>query len=357
MSKRQSVTIRDVAQKAGVGLNTVSLTLKDSDLVRSETKSKVKAAIEELGYVPNVSARNLRRGTVRTIGVMIPDIHNFHYWDIVAGVEDEARHHDYGIVLSNTNLNPQLELDSLRGLLERRYDGLILMATHTHSKETPTEVRKLLDQGSAIVTIGSTWREVDKIEPYPLEAGPLLMQHLYNLGHRRIGFVLGVAHQDLASGRLEAYCEFTARHNLPQRIEYCGPTIPDGMAATHRLLDDPARPTAIVTVNDYLAVAAMRTIALRGLCIPADISLAGFDNIPLSQYLTPALTTVDVGGPNRGREAVRLLLERLKDPKRPTQIVKIPASLHVRESTGPPPAAFDSRMQPEVPDPKNCNSF
>ena len=337
MSKRQSVTIRDVAQQAGVGMNTVSLTLRDSNLVRPETKAKVKAAVEELGYVPNVSARNLRRGTVRTIGVMIPDIHNFHYWDIVSGVEEEARHHGYGIVLSNTNLNPQLEQDSLRGLLERRYDGLILMATHTHSKDTPPEVQELLEQGGAIVTVGSTWQGVDKIEPYPLEAGPLLMEHLYSLGHRRIGFVLGVAHEGLASGRKEAYHEFTRRHDLPQLIEYCGPTIPDGMAATNLLLDRSNAPTAIVTVNDYLALAAMRVITRRGLRIPTDISLAGFDNIPLSQYLPTTLTTVDVGGPDRGRAAVRLLLNRLKDPKSPPQVVKMPATLHVRESTGPPP--------------------
>jgi LacI family transcriptional regulator len=340
VSKRQSITIRDVAQRAGVGLNTVSLTLKDSDRVRPETKARVQAAVNELGYVPNISARNLRRGTVRTIGIMIPDIHNFHYWDILAGVEDEARQSEYGIVLSNTNLNPQLEQDCLRGLLERRYDGLILMATHTHSKGTPAEVKKLIEQGSAIVTIGSKWQEVDKIEPYPLDAGPLLLEHLYRLGHRHIGFVMGVAHQSLASDRLEAYRRFTMQHDLPQMIEHCGPTIPDGMAATGRLLDRSTRPTAIVTVNDYLAVAAMRVIAQRGLCIPTDISLAGFDNIPLAQYLTPSLTTVDVGGPDRGRAAVRLLLERLKDPKGPRQVVKLPATLHVRESTGPPTAAL-----------------
>ncbi|MBZ0292752.1 MAG: LacI family transcriptional regulator [Anaerolineae bacterium] len=335
MNKRQSVTIREVANKAGVGHNTVSLTLNDSDRVRPETKAKVMAAVRELGYVPNVAARNFRQGTVRTIGVMIPHIHNPLYWDIVAGIEDEARKHDYGIALVNTDLTPQREQDFLRGLLERRYDGLILMATHTHSVETPTEVRELLEQGSAIVAIGSTWQEIDKIEPYPLDAGPLLMEHLYSLGHRHIGFVLGIAHEGLASDRLDAYRAFTQKHDLPQIIETCGPMIPDGMAATCRLLDHPDQPTAIVTVNDYLAIAAMRVLSQRGLRIPEDISLAGFDNIPLSQYLTTSLTTIDIGGADRGRAAVQLLMDRLNNPQREPQVVKFPAILQIRESTGP----------------------
>src|SRR5688500_11532902 len=127
--KRQRVTMRDVAEHARVSINTVSLTLKGSSLVHPNTRAAVIEAVEALGYVPNHTAQNLRQGLVRTIGLMLPDLQNPHYWDIAAGVEQEATGHGYGVVIASSNLSAERELASLRGLLERRYDGLIL-ATH-----------------------------------------------------------------------------------------------------------------------------------------------------------------------------------------------------------------------------------
>ena len=335
---RQRVTMRDVATKANVSINTVSLALRDSDLVHPTTKAAVLAAVEELGYVPNLAAQNLRQGIVSTIGLIIPDIHNPHFWDIADGVENEARRRGYSVVLANSNLNPERELESLRGLLERRYAGLIL-APHFVKEENLAQVQEYLQPHHPIVTFTKVWENVDHVWYYREAAGQVLLDHLYALGHRRIGFVLGVAREGLADERLRAYREFVRGRDLPDLVEKCGPTVPESIAATHRLLDRPAPPTAIMAVNDYLALGVVHAAAERGLSVPRDLSVAGFDNTSLGRYFSPALTSVDTGGSAIGEIAARLVFERIADPERPQQVVEIPPRLVVRESTGRAPRA------------------
>ncbi|HEX2908770.1 MAG TPA: substrate-binding domain-containing protein, partial [Phototrophicaceae bacterium] len=136
--------------------------------------------------------------------------------------------------------------------------------------------------------------------------------------------------------RLRAYESFVGEKQLVSMIEYCGPTIADSIAATDRLLQYQPRPTAIISVNDYLAIGIYRSLGLHGLKIPDDVSVAGFDNTQVAANLFPALTSVDVGGREIGRLSVQLLLQRFADPKRPQQIVEIPARLVPRESTAAP---------------------
>ncbi len=330
--KTQRVTMRDVALRANVSLNTVSLAIKGSDLLLPATKAAVMAIVHELGYVPNQAARNLRQGIVRTIGLMVPDIHNPHFWDIADGVENESRKHGYGVVLSNANLDPMRELESLRGLTERRYDGLIL-ATHFLHDDQVGPVQEHLHPARPIVTFTRSWSRVDRVCYYREAVGLLVLEHLYALGHRRIGFVLGIAREGLADERLRAYRDFVQGHDLPDLVEHCGPAIADGVAASHRLLGLAAPPTAIVAVNDYLAQAVIRAACDRGLCVPHDLSVAGFDNTSIARNIVPSLTSVDVGGSAIGETAARLLFERLAEPDRPPQLVEMPARLVEREST------------------------
>lgn len=333
MAKSQKITMRDVARSVNVSLNTVSLSLQDSDLVHAETKARVLQAVQELGYRPNVTAQNLRRGAVQTIGIMIPDVQNFHFWDIVDGTHDEAYQRGYGVVLAHTSLDRKRENETLRGLIERRYDGVILATTF--SEKAPPEMRALIRQGGAVVTLGATWDGADRVLYFTEATALLLLNHLYDLGHRAIGLVMGVARKDLAIERLQAYQQFVHDRQLISMIEYCGPTVPESEEATNRLLQRETRPTAIVSVNDFLAMGVYRALGSHGLRIPADVSVAGFDNTHIADSLYPALTSVDVGGRNIGRVSVRLLLERLAEPKRPQQIIEMPASLVVRDSTAP----------------------
>jgi LacI family transcriptional regulator len=160
------------------------------------------------------------------------------------------------------------------------------------------------------------------------------------LGHRRIGLFYGVAIPELARDRLGAYRRALQEAGLPlseELIEYCGPTLADGYKAAARLLDRPPRPTALLAVNDLLAVGVLRLLADRGLRVPEDVSVAGFDDIDVASYLVPPLTTVRVNAEEVGRTAGRLIFERMNDPERPLQSIRIPAELVKRTSTGPAP--------------------
>ena len=147
---------------------------------------------------------------------------------------------------------------------------------------------------------------------------------------------MGVAREGMAQERLDAYLYFVAKHKLISMIEHCGPTVPDSTEATNRLLRNQPRPTAIISVNDYLAMGVYRSLGMHGLHIPEDVSVAGFDNTHVAENLYPTLTSVDVGGHEIGRVSVRLILARLADPMRPQQIVEMPAQLVARDSTAAP---------------------
>lgn len=334
MQKSQKVTMRDVAELANVSVNTVSLTLQDSDRVHADTKIAVLNAVQELGYRPNILAQNLRRGVVGTIGIMIPDVRNAHFWDIVEGTHDEAYQHGYGVVLTHTRLDQEQEIKFLRGLIERRYNGVIL--AQTYSEESPIEILSLIQHGGAVVTLGRTWEGADRVKYFQDNTADILLDYLYSLGHRRIGLVMGVARKELAQERLLAYQQFTKQYQLPSMIEYCGPTVPESVEATMRLLQNDPIPTVIISVNDHLAMGVYRGIGLHGLRIPDDVSVASFDNTHIAENLFPSLTSVDVGGSEIGRVSVQLLIQRLADPNCPQQIVEIPARLVIRESTVPP---------------------
>ena len=166
------------------------------------------------------------------------------------------------------------------------------------------------------------------------------MTHLLSLQHRRIGFIFGIAVPDLGTDRLFAYRESLQTAGLPvdpNLIVECGPTLEDSYHATRQLLELPSRPTALLAINDFLAIGALRAIRDLNLNVPQDVSLVGYDDIPLAKYLVPRLSTASKDGEKMGREAVRLLLARLQDPDRPRQRIRLPARLILRESTGPPP--------------------
>jgi LacI family transcriptional regulator, galactose operon repressor len=168
-----------------------------------------------------------------------------------------------------------------------------------------------------------------------------IMNHLLSLGHRRIGFIYGIAVPELGTDRLFAYQESLKAAGLPvdpELVVNCGPTIEDSYQAAQKLLEMPERPTALLALNDFLAVGALRAVQDLNLSVPEDVSLFGYDNIPLAKYLVPRLSSASKEGEKLGREAVRLLFARLQDPGRPPQKIKLPARLILRESTGPAPS-------------------
>ena len=330
-------TQADVAKLAGVSRATVSYVLNDRTggriPITEETRQKVLEAAEALGYQPNALARSLRSGLSHVIGLLIPDTRNPHYLDILAGVEDEVMKRNYYLVLVSASLDPEREHHCLRSLFQRRLDGLILAPTFADLFQE--EIQVLLERTSPVVFVTSQ-EEADCVYADVRSGAEALMDHLISLGHRRIGFVCGVARRDMARIREQVYRDKIAALGTPQNealVWDCGHTIQDGYTATQELLDLAQPPTAIWTVNDLLAVGALRAISERGLRVPEDISLAGFDDIAFASQLYPPLTTVRIHGEELGRRAARILFRRLNDPDCEPVREMISTELVIRQST------------------------
>ncbi|MCO6453611.1 MAG: LacI family DNA-binding transcriptional regulator [Caldilineales bacterium] len=342
-------TQADVAQLAGVSRATVSYVVNDQTggrvPISEETRRRVLDAVAELDYVPDARAQALRSGDTKTIGLIIPDIHNPHFWEIADGVEQEAAAAGYHILLSSISPENRHAEEIFKNLSHRRIDGLVMVPSFIyHSAEAQKTLEYLLKRKVPIVGMmaeyGDSDYKIDRVISDYRDATTEVMNHLLTLGHRRIGLIFGIAVPDLGNDRLLAYQDSLEAAGLPvdpELIVECGPTMEDGYHATRQLLESASPPTALLTINDLLAISALRAIRDLNLNVPQDISLVGYDNIPLAKYLVPRLTTASKDGGKMGREAVRLLLARLQDPDRPRQKIRLPARLILRESTGPAP--------------------
>ncbi|MGC9396410.1 MAG: LacI family DNA-binding transcriptional regulator [Anaerolineae bacterium] len=347
----------DVAQLAGVSTATVSYVvngLADGRVpISEETCQRVWAAIEELGYEPDARAQALRSGNTQTVGLILPDIHNPHFWQIADGVEQELRAAEYHMLLSSADLNPDHGKDIFKEMSRRRTDGLILMSAFIFQSEGAQKIlNRLLKRRFPIVRIGEH-SSIDCVVSNYEAATREAMTYLLSLQHRRIGLIYGVRPPwdnsdtaelsvDSAGGldRLLPYQDCLQAAGLPvdpELIVTCGSTIEDGYQAAQQLLKLPTRPTALLAINDLLAIGALRAASDLGLRIPDDLSLVGYDDIPLSSYLTPRLTTSSKDIAKVGQRAVQLLLARIEDPDQPHQRVDIEAQFIIRESTGPAP--------------------
>lgn len=350
-------TQADVARLAGVSRATVSYVLNgvatERVLISEATRQRVWAAIEELGYQPDARAQALRSGRTKTVGLILPEIHNPHFWQTADGVEQELRAAGYHLLLSSADLSPEYGDDIFKELSQHRIDGLILMSAFVlQSAKGQETLDQLLERRFPIVKIGEH-ATIDCIVSNYRAATREAMEHLLNLGHRRIGLIYGVRSSwetsetenppvDMSGGldRLLTYQECLQVASLPvdpALIVTCGTGLEDGYQAAQRLLALSDRPTALLVINDLLAIGALRAASDLGLRVPWDLSVVGFDDIPMASYLTPRLTTSSKDMIRVGREAVRLLLSRINDPERPQQRVEVQARFIVRESTGPAP--------------------
>ena len=351
-------TQTDVARLAGVSRATVSYVLNgvahDRVPISEETRERVLAVVEELGYEPDARAQALRSGHTNTIGLIIPDIRNPHFWQAADGVEQELRASGYHLLLSSADLSPEYGEDVFKQLSRRRIDGLILLSSHIFQSEGAQKIlTQLLKRRFPIARIGEH-PTIDCVASNYEAATREAIAYLLSLQHRRIGLIYGVRPPwdtigsadlpgDSAGGmdRLFPYRDCLRAAGLPvdpALIVTCGMTIEDGYQAALQLLKLPARPTALLVINDLLAIGALRAAGDLGLRVPADLSVLGYDDIPLASYLAPRLTTSSKDMVRVGREAAKLLLARIRDPDRPHQRVDIQARFIIRESTGPAPS-------------------
>ncbi|MBN1874259.1 MAG: LacI family DNA-binding transcriptional regulator [Anaerolineae bacterium] len=309
----------DVAKLAGVSRSTVSFVLNNRHggqiSISEETRQKVIGAARQLGYEPNAMARSLRSGQSYNIGVLIPNLYNFHYMELLDGIEQELTGQGYHLTLVVTNFDPQRERSCFQSLFQQLLDGLILMPTFWD--QLPDQMDTLAARNSPVVFLPSQDMTTDFVNSDMRMGSEALMDHLLALGHRRIGFVNGVARRELTRVRQAVYREKITQAGLAfddSLFVDCGPTMQDGYEAALNLLSLSIPPTAIWTINDVLAVGALRAVQDRGLCVPEDVAVAGFDDTALSAQLFPPLTTVHIPAYQMGQRAAQILLKRIEEP-------------------------------------------
>jgi LacI family transcriptional regulator len=337
MKKRP--TQSDVARLAGVSRATVSYVLNDANgkaPVSTETRARVLEVIEELGYQPDTRAQSLRSGDSKTIGLLIPDIHNPHFWQAVEGVENEARRAGYDVLLAHSDADVSLEDYCIQAISRRTISGLIVI--RTTRALSPKTVKSLLASGRPIVEHGVVESQFDCIVSNYGKGTREVMRHLLDYGHQNFCFINGVSMPGVGVDRLDVYLQVLTEAGVAEphrRIENCGITTEDGYQAALRVLNSHPRPSALVVINDLLAIGVLRAAADLGLRVPEDLSVASFDDLPVSRYLNPRLTSVYRDTRAEGQQAAKLLFERLSHPDLPTRTVEMPTRLVVRESTGP----------------------
>jgi LacI family transcriptional regulator len=325
-----TVTIHDVAARAGVSVATVSRVLNGKDPVRAETSRNVLAIAKELRYVPNVAARSLSIRRSQTIGVVLPDVHGEFFSEVIRGIDVAARREGYHILVSgsHSDVGEMLEVvEAMRG----RVDGLVIMqpevqATDQLAPDLPVVLLNASADGHDAITIDN------------YGGARLMMAHLAELGHSRIAFIKGPAHNRDARERLRGYRHAMRGTGIVARgLEHAGDfTEEAGYRAANALLQGETRPTAVFAANDSMAVGALSALAAAGVPVPGEMSVAGFDDIPVSRYVSPALTTIRVDIAELGRRAFALLLDGIGDRRLGGREECISTTLMARQSTAPP---------------------
>ncbi len=286
-------TIRDVAKLAGVSIATVSHVINETRYVSDQLIGRVKRAMEELDYHPNLLASSLRGGETKTIGLIIPDISNQFFAEISRKIEDNGLAHGYSLIICNSDDSPEKEKRYIDILLSKQVDGFIFISA---GDETDSLV-KPISKGIPIV-VADRYIEnpnVNTVIVDNFDGGYKASKHLIDLGHKRIGFISGSSTVTPSSDRFEGYKRALNDSNLPVdpsiivRGDY---RYQGGADAMQRLLEADPDITAVFSCNDMMALGAIRTIYNFGLKIPEDISIIGFDDIPLAMSSYPALTTM-----------------------------------------------------------------
>lgn len=334
------VTIKDIARQAGVAHTTVSRALRGSPLIAAATTRRIRAIAAELGYQPSAAARSLKTRRSQVLGVIVSNIADPFFSEILQGIDDAAQQHGYSLFIAAAQHDPRREEAIVNTMREHRVDGVILCSTPF----SPKQSQQLLAHEIPIVVVNNQAAEDYRYSIYhdDVDGSRQITRHLLELGHRRIAYLgnaqSGRATQDRLSGFRQEMAAAGAKI-LPGFIHQAqGGTADDGISSLQYFLDLPVRPTALVCYNDLLAIGVLKGLSLVGIQVPQEFSVTGFDNIAFSEFTAPPLTTFDQPKRFLGAEASRLILELLDAPAGSSQnpganIRLLRGKLLVRQST------------------------
>ncbi|WP_216892892.1 LacI family DNA-binding transcriptional regulator [Nocardia alni] len=330
-----AVSIKEVARRAGVSLGTVSNVLNRPDQVSSATRDRVQRAIAETGYVRNDSARQLRAGRSRTLAMVVLDLANPFFTDVARGAEEEAARHDAMLVLCNSGDDPRREQRHLEQIAEQRVRGVLITPVDGDGEDA---LRTLAAQGVPAVLVDRSSGRPDRcsVSVDDVLGGRLAAEHLLAAGHTRIGFLGGPdSITQVADRRRGAAEAITAAGAILDDIPTAALTFEEGRDAAAELLDRSDYPTAVFCANDLLALGVLQTVTLRGLSVPGDLAVIGYDDIEFAGAAAVPLSSIRQPREELGRAAARLLLEEaVGDGAHRHQHVVFMPELVARRSTG-----------------------
>lgn len=326
-------TILDIARRANVSITTVSRVINNSPhKVNQNTRERVLKIIKELDYRPNAIAKSLINKKTMSIGVIIPDISNPYYAEIVRGIQDLADQRGYTVLLQNTDRRKDRIIKYIYLLREKSADGVIFSGGIIHEPDVLKVLKPIQDR---VVVIGRHPVNFPSIRVDNINGAIEATQHLINLGHRNILFIGGPDKSTTAKDRLKGYLNVLKKlgdQDGKELIKKGDFTIMSGYTITKEFLLQKNRPTAIFAANDQMAFGAIKAIKEEGLKIPEDIAVVGFDNLPLSSYIDPPLTTVEIPMYDLGYTAMEILINLLSG-KKVERIKLFKTKLIIREST------------------------
>ncbi len=325
-------TIKDVAKRAGVSRTTVSRVLNDNGYVSQEAREQVLKAVQEMGYIPSAHAKTMRTKRSGVIGVILPRISTETASRVVNGIEQELADNGYQILLTNTQLKPEKEIENIKLLRSRQVDGIILLATNRNQGLLNT----INETNIPFVALGQELEGVTSVMYDDYHASISIAESLISKGHQRIGFI-GVQEKNHAVGvlRKEGYKDAMKKHNLTideNWIQYGDFTFESGYEAAERLMVGAAMPTAIFAVTDRMAIGALGCLREKNINVPEEMAVYGIGASDLSKHVTPTLSTVDYFNEDAGRQTAQLILQQLKGQSLEEKKVKLSYRLIERDS-------------------------
>jgi DNA-binding LacI/PurR family transcriptional regulator len=340
------VRLKDIAERAGVSVMTVSKVLRNAPDISASTKARIKALAEEMGYVPDSMAQGLRNRTTKLFGLVISSTTNPTFARLVVGIEERVHELGYDLIIAHSLNELSREEAVIRRMLSRRVDGIFLSPVYRLDPSAAI-YEELKKRGTPTVILGPKapfCAGFANVETEDLVASYHGAKHLIELGHRRIAYLGGPSASPSTRDRLEGYRRALREAGLEVHdslIFQAGNTIEEGERAAKQMIHEMPDATAVQCFNDLVAIGAANTFLNQGLSIPGDLSVVGFGNVLVSEFFRVPLTTLRQAKMRLGYAAVEQMQKLLRQERADT--IKLPAELIVRKSSGPP-----------APSPKNA---
>lgn len=334
--KRSKVTIKEVAERANVSVATVSHVINKSRFVSEETRQRVFKAIRELGYRPNVLARNLRRKKTNTIGVVICDLENPFFLGMLRGIDFTLGQHGFDMLVTNTSYDDERERRTLEMLYSKQVDGVILVPGRGGSEE----ISFLVDMGIPVVVLDkrlSIETEVDVVEASNFQGSKEMVKHLIKIGHKRIGIITGPQDTSTGKQRLEGALEALVESGIPVEEELIVEgnfKKESGVEIIERFLSFLSPPTVVFACNFPMGIGAFEVLKQKGVRVPEEMGIAIFDDLPWFEYIDPPITAVRQPSFEMGKVGAELLIERIRKRRKRVKEVVLKTKLAIRLSAG-----------------------